>query len=493
MVIVNDAGTIVLINAQTERLFGYPREELLGTTVEVLVPERYRGAHTKHRLTYFSGAHPRPMGRGLDLYGRRRDGSEFPVEISLSPLETAGGLLVASAIRDITERKAVEAERERLLEERAAHAEANRVKDQFLATLSHELRTPLNAILGWINLIDVGALDEAEMRRALGTIARNARTQAQLVEDLLDVSRIISGKMQLRAVAMDLAEVADAARHVVLPAAEAKSITLRVKIEQRPLLITGDPDRLQQVIWNLLSNAVKFTPAYGRVELDVGSGPTGVTIVVRDTGEGIPASFIPHVFDRFRQADSTTTRAHGGLGLGLSIAKSIVELHGGTIAVSSGGARQGSTFRVELPVRYAAERRSPVRSHTHPLSLREIKVLVVDDQDDERELVAAIFRHAGAEVQTASNVDGALRLLREWSPRLLVSDLAMPTRDGYDLIATVRKMPSLAPIPAIAVTAHARTEDREAALSAGFDWYVSKPLDREMLLGRAAELLQRRG
>ena len=491
MVIVKDDGRIVLVNAQTERLFGFRREELLGQSVEMLVPERYRPAHTKHRLTYFSSAHPRPMGHGLDLFGRRKDGSEFPVEISLSPLETDEGILVASAIRDITERKAADAERDRLRQERAAHAEANRIKDQFLATLSHELRTPLNAILGWTSLINTGSLTQHEISRALTTIVRNARAQAQLVEDLLDVSRIISGKMQLRSTAIDLAEVADAALDVVRPAAEAKAIDLRANVDKRPLLIMGDPDRLQQVIWNLLSNAVKFTPPHGRVELQVSTDPAHVNIAVRDTGEGIPASFIAHVFDRFRQADSTTTRSHGGLGLGLSIAKSIVELHGGTIDVSSGGPGQGSTFKVSLPVPRMTERRRATRARADLDTLRNARILVVDDQDDERDLLTTIFEHAGAEVQTASTPFGALQILGQWSAQILVSDLAMPSQDGYFLIRQVRGTPSMQAIPAIAVTAHARPEDRDAALAAGFDAYVSKPLDRDILLARASELLQR--
>jgi protein-histidine pros-kinase len=489
MVIVNREGTIVLVNAQTERLFAYKRTELLGRSVEILVPDRLRPAHTSHRLRYFSGAHPRPMGAGLDLFGRRKDGSEFPVEISLSPLETDEGVLVASAIRDITERKAAEAERERLRQERAAHVEANRIKDQFLATLSHELRTPLNAILGWIGLINTGSLTEAELARALTTVTRNARAQAQLVEDLLDVSRIITGKMQLRFTAIDLAEIADAAVDVVKPAADAKRIDLQQRIDTRPLLIMGDPDRLQQVIWNLLSNAVKFTPARGRVELHVSLARERVTISVRDTGEGIPASFIPHVFDRFRQADSTTTRPQGGLGLGLSIAQSIVELHGGTITVTSGGSGQGSTFRVDLPVPLVTDRRSPARRRADVDALRDVEILVVDDQEDERDLLNAMFQRAGAHVRSAANASEALQILNHWPARILVSDLAMPGIDGYFLIRQIRSTPSLRAIPAIAVTAHARPEDRDAALAAGFDGYVSKPLDRDLLLARASELL----
>jgi PAS domain S-box-containing protein len=492
MVIVNADGRIVLVNAQAERAFGFRREELIGRTVEALVPERYGAVHTRHRLTYVSRAHPRPMGQGLDLFGRRKDGSEFPVEISLSPLQTDDGLLIVSAIRDITDRRAAEAERQRLLQERAAHAEASRIKDQFLATLSHELRTPLNAVLGWVSLINTGTLSDEEVRRGLETIARNACAQAQLVEDLLDVSRIVSGKLQITATAMDLAEVADAAVDVVRPAADAKRIEVRTRIERRPVLIMGDADRLQQVLWNLLSNAVKFTPPRGRVELQIEGGPRGVQMTVRDTGEGIPQSFLPHMFDRFRQADASSTRAHGGLGLGLSIAKSIVELHGGTIQASSPGPSQGSTISVHLPVARIAERRRLPRGRPDTTSLKNARVLVVDDQDDERTLLVAIFEHVEAEVRDASSVSDAFDVLSAWPAQLLVSDVAMSHEDGYVLLRRLRRTTPFEGLPVIAVTAHARPEDRDAALAAGFDEYVPKPIDTEFLLARASELLKRR-
>ena len=492
MVIVNARGEIVLVNAQTERLFGYRRGELLGKQVEMLVPDRYRRVHTRHRTNYFVGARPRPMGMGLELFGRRKDGSEFPVEISLSPLQTEEGELVASAIRDITERKTAEEERARLLQERTAHAEANRIKDEFLATLSHELRTPLNAVLGWIGLIESGSLAPDQITRALATVARNARAQAQLVDDLLDVSRILSGKLKVRTMALDLAEVAEAALDVVRPAARAKEIDLRANFFARPMLVMGDGDRLQQVIWNLLSNAVKFTPPHGRVELEVNATAGGVELQVRDTGQGIAPSFAPHVFDRFRQADSSTTRPHGGLGLGLAIARSIVELHGGTIEAVSSGIGCGATFRVQLPIGAVSERRRDRRPAVDTTALLGAQVLIVDDQDDERVLLAAIFDLAGAVVRKAGSVAEAFDELSRGGIDVIVTDLAMPTEDGYMLVRRLRATAELRNIPAVAVTAHARPEDRDAALAAGFDGYVSKPLDRELLLSRAASLIVRR-
>jgi PAS domain S-box-containing protein len=488
MVIVNRDGRIVLVNAQTERVFGYHRDELLNQPIEKLVPERYRGAHIGHRFRYSQAAHARPMGVGLELYGLRRDGSEFPVEISLSPLETEEGPLVASAIRDISDRRAAEAERARLLQERAAHVEANRIKDEFLATLSHELRTPLNAVIGWAGLLKSGALTAEAARAALQTIERNARMQAQLIEDLLDVSRILSGKLRLETCALDLAEVADAATATVRPAADSKRIALEIMVEMRPLLLVGDPDRLQQVLWNLLSNAIKFTPEGGQVELRVSHSDSAAHVVVRDTGPGIHPAFLPHVFDRFRQADSSTTRNHGGLGLGLAITRSIVELHGGTIEASSGGPGAGATFRVRLPAAAVVSAR-PEIGPGGSARLDGVRVLVVDDQPDERLLISAILHGAGAEIRPAHSVAEALAIVDDWTPAVIVSDIAMPDQDGYALIRRLRAhSSSLADTPAIAVTAHARLDDRERALAAGFQMYVAKPVRAEDLIRRVSRM-----
>ena len=492
MVIVDADARIVLVNAQTEKLFGFDRDDLLGQQVDMLVPDWNRHADRRRRSSPPSAAQSRAMAMGLELFGRRKDGTEFPVEISLSPLETEEGVLVASAIRDITERKSAEAERARLMQERSAHLETNRIKDEFLATLSHELRTPLNAVLGWISLIETGSLDNAGVGRALTTISRNARAQAQLVDDLLDVSRIVSGKLRLQTGPLDLTEVADAAIEVVKPSADAKHIQLDVRHEVRPILITGDPDRIQQVIWNILSNAIKFTTEHCRVYLQSRIIGAQVEVLIRDTGQGIPPAFLPHVFDRFRQGDSSTTRPHGGLGLGLAIARSIVELHGGTIDVSSSGEGHGATFRVQLPLPLQVERRSRARGKVSLGSLKEARILVVDDQDDERALLTAIFEQHGTEVRTAPSVADAFETLREWQPDLIVSDLAMPFEDGYVFIRRLRGVEQLRRLPVLAVTAHARPEDRAAALAAGFNAYVSKPLERETLLSRAATLLARR-
>ena len=486
IVIVDQKGDIVLVNAQTEHLFGYQRADLLGRSIEVLVPERLRTAHRSHRADYSRAAGVRPMGAGLELYGRRQDGTEFPVEISLSPLETEEGTLVASAIRDITERRQAEAERAELIRERGIQAEANQTKDEFLATLSHELRTPLNAILGWSSLLLNHEVEPERQVRALQTIERNARVQVQLIEDMLDVSRILSGKLRVVVGPMDLVRVVEASIDVMRPAARAKRIRIRTSFAAPQLHMIGDPDRLQQVMWNLLSNALKFSASEGHVEVRVERAERHARIVVADHGKGITRQFLPYVFDRFRQADSSTTRIHGGLGLGLAIVRHLVELHGGRVGAESAGERQGATFTVELPIGQSwAPDLSPGRATRRVTNrLDGLRVLVVDDQADERELFTTILKRFGAETASASSAADGLRLVHEWRPDVLVSDIAMPEEDGYVLLQKVR---ALGPdrggaVPAVAVTAHARAEDRERAVAGGFQSYVAKPIDRLKLV-----------
>jgi signal transduction histidine kinase/ActR/RegA family two-component response regulator len=458
----------------------------------MLVPAQYHGSHVQHRSGYIASAKPRPMGAGLELFGVRKDGTEFPVEISLSPFETEEGTLVASAIRDITDRKLAEQERARLLNERAAHAEANRIKDEFLATLSHELRTPLNAILGWTSLIREGALNQESTGRAVATIERNARVQAHLIEDLLDVSRIVTGNLRLQVVPIDFCQVVENAVDVVRPASAARTLDLQVFFETRPLLMIGDPDRLQQAVWNLLSNAVKFSPVGAQVEARVWSGDRTIHLTVCDTGRGIDPYFLPYVFDRFRQADSSYTRLGGGLGLGLSIVRSVVELHGGTVEASSAGEGKGATFSLALPVAGVAAdlaRLPEVTREDETDRLDGIRVLVVDDQPDERELLHTILTSRGAEVDLANSADAAFEQMLQHMPTVVVTDIAMPEQDGYALLRRLRALPDdRRNLPAIAVTAHARTEDRARALTEGFHGYLSKPIEYVRLVRLVRDL-----
>ena len=386
--------------------------------------------------------------------------------------------------REIEERRRVERERTEALER---ERDANRLKDEFLATLSHELRTPLNAVLGWTRVLRSAQVEPATTARALESIERNARAQARLIEDLLEISRIVTGKLRLQPRETDLAAIVDAAVEIVQPAATAKRLRVSVNIAVRPALTAGDPDRLQQVVWNLLSNAVKFTPAEGevmvRLRLD-----NGYRITIHDTGQGIDARFLPHVFEAFRQADGTASREHGGLGLGLAIAKQIVEMHGGTIAARSAGRGTGSTFEVCLPsvVRPAGRETGagravaalPAEAIDSSL-LRNVRVLVVDDEEDARLLMQTALAQHGAHVTTASSVADALVILDDAAPDVIVSDIGMPNEDGYSLIRRLRARPSSqgGSIPAVAVTAYASTGDQSATEAAGYQAHVAKPFE----------------
>lgn len=398
---------------------------------------------------------------------------------------------------DMTEQARAEAERERLAQEReqlfaaeqtarleAEHA--NRLKDEFLATVSHELRTPLTAILGWLDLYRGSDRSPARAARALETIERNARALHQLVDDILDVSRIMSGKMEIDVGAVPVATAVEAALEAVRPAAMAKDIRLQQTLDTRAT-ITGDVQRIQQVAWNLLSNAVKFTPKGGRVQIVVERRGSAVAIVVADTGQGIGADFLPYVFDRFRQADSGHTRAHGGLGLGLAIVKQLVELHGGTVTAESEGLGKGAVFTVLLPV--ALARQSPVPNlpaalADAPAELVGRRVLIVEDEDDTRELLREILEGAGLVVRAAPSVAVAMEAFREMRPELVVSDIGMPEQDGFSFVRWLRSLSDEegGRTPAIALTAFARTDDRTSVLRAGFRAHIPKPLDIAELL-----------
>jgi signal transduction histidine kinase/ActR/RegA family two-component response regulator len=402
--------------------------------------------------------------------------------------------IVVRAFNDMLDRIAEAIERER---------EANRLKDEFLATLSHELRTPLNAVLGWARILRSGHLDAAAQAQALETIERNARGQARLIEDLLDMSGIVSGRPRLRVRETDLAAVVDAAVEAIGPAAAAKQLRLTLDVNARPALTAGDPWRLQQIVWNLLSNAAKFTPPGGeiRVRLD---RENGYRLTVQDTGAGIDPAFQRFVFDRFRQADSSPTREYGGLGLGLAIAKQLVELHGGTIQVHSAGRGHGSTFEVHLPS-VVVEQREDVRGNvpsepaaamrTDESLLKGVHVLVVDDEEDTRTLLDATLTQFGAQVTTASSVAEALASIDRHAPTVLLSDIAMPEEDGHVLIRRLRTRPASegGNIPAVAVTAYASVGDGLAAEAAGYQAFVTKPFDPlevanlVALLGRSSQ------
>jgi signal transduction histidine kinase/ActR/RegA family two-component response regulator len=399
---------------------------------------------------------------------------------------------------------ATAAERENLLlRERAARDEAERLsalKDEFLATLSHELRTPLNAILGWASMLQRGGKDEATFKRGLATIERNARAQGQLIDDLLDMSRIISGTLRLDVQLIEPDKVIEAALGTVHPAAVAKRIDLRVDVGRGVGLVLGDPGRLQQVMWNLLSNAVKFTPNGGMVQVILGRDNQDVVIRVIDSGIGIAPDFLPHVFDRFRQQDASITRKHGGLGLGLSIARQLVELQGGTIDVASEGAHTGTTFTLRLPLAEPQARSPQPAPVVADRAVRQgdlagVKVLLVDDADDTLDVLQQILQHSGATTMAASSAGTALALLEHEQPDVIVSDIGMPDIDGFELMRRIRRRTASAggAIPAIALTAFTRQDDRRKAMQAGFDDYLAKPVEPDSLVAHIAQAVGQRG
>jgi PAS domain S-box-containing protein len=436
--------------------------------------------------------------------------------VRISPLSHDNQIIgTLTIIEDVTERVAREGElqaqiedRSRLLSsEKLARNEAeraNRLKDEFLATISHELRNPLNAILGWAHMMRLGNLTPANVERAVETIYRNAKSQAQLVADLLDVSRIISGKLRLDVRTVDLLNIVNAAIDSIRPAAEAKSIRLQTMLDPAAGPISGDADRLQQIVWNLLTNAVKFTPKGGRIQVKVQRVDSHVEIVVRDSGVGISKEFLPYVFDRFRQADASTTRIHGGLGLGLSIVHQLVDLHGGSVSVQSEGEGKGATFTITLPfvgvISSPAEVESDQATPSDEVisfdglpSLQGLKVLVVDDEADTRELIGEVLKECGSEVITSRSAAEALVALEQHQPDVLISDLGMPDEDGYSLISKIRALPSErgGQIPAAALTAYARVEERLRVLRSGFQFHLPKPVDSAELVTVVASLAGR--
>jgi PAS domain S-box-containing protein len=439
---------------------------------------------------------------------RRADGmARWMIEQANPLFEGPGGAFsgyIGSCV-DITESKQVQSEREETLKaERAAREEAERVgrlKDEFLATVSHELRTPLNAILGWSTLLRRLDARGEDHKRGLETIERNARVQGQIIADLLDMSRIISGKVQLDVQPIDLNEVIHAALDAVKLSIEARKLRLRVTLDARAGRLRGDPGRLQQVFWNLLTNAVKFTPSGGRIDLVMERVNSHVEVSIEDSGIGIKPEFLAFVFDRFRQADASTTRRHGGLGLGLSIVKHLVELHGGSVRVKSPGEGLGATFVVALPISVVrtedagpAERTTfsdvDVSSIALP-SLEGVRALIVDDQEDARILVCRLIEQFGGRCALAESAVDALRILETQDVNVIVSDIGMPDTDGYELIRKIRSMPSHAirNLPAIALTAYARADDRQRALLAGYQMHVSKPVEPRELIAGIASLL----
>jgi PAS domain S-box-containing protein len=489
-------GQIVDANEAFLSMLGYSREELVaGLSWKDMTPPEYaelderafREMETKGICTPFEKAYV------------AKDGRLVPILIGVAFWEGSTDSGVAWIV-DISARRAAEAERDSLLErERLARAQAeqaNRSKDEFLAMVSHELRTPLNAMLGWARMLASGTLDQARQKRGLEVIERNAIAQAQLIEDLLDVSRIVHGKLRLEVASMDFRAVVEAAVDSVRPSVEHKGVALSATLEPELDPIVGDAHRLQQVVWNLLSNAAKFTPKGGHVQVQLRKSGEHVELVVADDGRGISEAALPYVFERFRQADASITRAFGGLGLGLSIAKHLAELHGGSITAESPGEGAGSRFTLRLgnaPLPAEGSQRPPAPPRSRgaineiPPELAGLRILVVDDEPDARELASTILCQGGATILPASSAEHALRLLAEQPIDVILSDIGMPELDGYELIRRVRQLPTPAGrIPAAALTAFARTDERRQAMLAGFQLHISKPVEPTELTAAVA-------
>jgi len=506
-------GRLLEVNETFTRLSGYTREETVGrTTLELGL-----WAEPADREAELAAVAKHGRLRDVEYRFRMKDGRELVGLLSAEQIEIGGDPCALTVIEDVTERKRAEAERDQMLERekslRAEAEKANRLKDEFLATVSHELRTPLTAILGWAHMLETDGLDQKMSRHAVTVIQRNARQQQQIVEDILDVSRIITGKLRLESELVELTPVVQAALDTIAPTAEAKGLRLRSSFDPEAA-VTGDAARLQQVVWNLLANAVKFTPAGGEVRASVERLLTHVRVEVSDTGQGILPEFLPYAFDRFRQADMGTTRQHGGLGLGLSIVRHLVEAHGGSVHAYSAGEGLGATFTVDLPLpaveaEPAASRNEPTAaqaggksapgdSQASPAGLKEealpplvgMRVLAVDDDADTLEMLLLFLRRAGAEAAGAASTAAALEALERFRPDVLVADIGMPGADGYELLRRVRAFPPErgGHTPAVALTAYAGEADRARALRSGFQAHLPKPVAPDALVKTVANL-----
>jgi PAS domain S-box-containing protein len=501
--LLDHTGHIVRVNPAATALLGRPEAELARQSFATLCGAADVPTNPWQLL------HRAPTGalRDLEFEIPTRAGTSLALSTSWALVRDKRGKIIGmlAVARDITARKREEEGRARLLaREQAARRlaeEASRSKDEFLATVSHELRTPLNAMIGWVDMLRAGVLDGPTTARALETVERNMKLQTQLVEDLLDVSRIISGKLRLDVKPVHLVAIIEAAIESVRPAATAKTIEVQTVFEPLTDPVVGDPDRLQQIVWNLLSNAIKFTPQAGRVVVRLERRDEQTELTVRDSGKGISPDFLPFVFDRFRQADSSSTRVYGGLGLGLAIVRHLVELHGGTVSVESAGEGHGATFTVRLPF-------MPLRTvgalDVHPttppgslpatqLNLTGLRVLIVDDSSDERELFTIALERHGAAVTAAASVAEAVKAFEETRPEVIVSDISMPGEDGYDLIRRVRAsgVEGGGRTPAVALTAYASAADRQRTLLAGFHLHLAKPVDATELATVVARLAGR--
>jgi two-component system CheB/CheR fusion protein len=464
MVIVDARGLIVLVNSQTERLFGYDRSELLGQPVEILIPDALRSRHHAHRREYSREPRPRTMGEGLELAALRKDGSTFPVDIALGPLAGEDGTLVSAAIRDVTERKRTE-----------------RAMRDFLATLGHELRNPMAAISNATRLLGHPRVTPEQARWSLGVLEAEGRHMTRLIDDLLDLSRVARNTIQLKRERVELASVIDRVLNTTRTVVEQRGQTITVDLPREPLPVDGDPVRLAQVFSNLVDNAAKYGAAGNRIELDARREGSILAVAVRDRGHGIAAESLPRIFDMFYRTDRSLEQHEGGLGIGLTLVRQLVELHGGSVEAASGGLGLGSTFTVRLPLldgppAAPADEPPPVAA-----GAGRRRVLVVDDNRRAADSLAEILRLDGHEVETAYDGRQALAAAERFRPHVALLDIGMPEVNGYDVARQVRAEPWGAGLYLVALTGLGTPEDRARAADAGFDTHLVKPVDVDAL------------
>jgi PAS domain S-box-containing protein len=486
-----DDGKIVVANTTLLRLLGYGRDEILELHIEKIFSIAGRIFYQTH---FFPLLKLKNQVEEVYLSLRSKSGADIPVLVNAARRERGGRFFNDCVFMPMRQRNQYEDE---ILKAKKEAEEATRAKDEFLSVVSHELRTPLNGILGWAQILQTRNPDSETVKRAVDAIVRGARAQSKLIEDILDFTRIISGKLRLDVRQVDLVLIVESAMDVITPAANAKNISLQTVLDSNSF-VSGDIERLQQILWNLLSNAVKFTPKGGRVQIRVQRVNSSVEIVVSDTGKGISPEFLPFVFERFKQSDNSTSRRYGGLGLGMAITRHIVELHGGTIRAESPGEDLGTTFTVSLPVSVSSSARPVPAEETGEISpadengsradslppLDGLCVLIVDDERDARDLLIAVLSRQGANVVVAETVAEAVKKFQAQAPDLIISDIEMPDEDGFSLIKKLRAFnrTQTRKIPAVALTAHARPSERLKILSAGFQMHLAKPVDTSELI-----------
>jgi len=483
---IDERGTVSTFNPAAERIFGYSAAEVVGSNVNILMPEPYHGEHDRYLANYLETGHAKIIGIGREVIGRRKDGSTFPMELAISAFHIGARPHFTGIVRDIAERKQLEGELRRRLDDLA---EADRQKNEFLAMLAHELRNPLAPMRNALHIMKMPGADAGTVKTSRDMMERQMHQLVRLVDDLLDVSRIIRGKIDLRCEQVDLAVVVARAVETAQPVVDAHGHELSVSLPDPPVLVQADPVRLSQVIANLLTNAAKYTDKAGRIYLSAEREGEGAAIRVRDAGLGISAEFLPHVFDLFAQGDRSLARSQGGLGIGLTLVKRLVEMHGGRVSATSAGENQGSEFTVHLPALAHAQLAQEAGPGAYPRTTDALRkrVLVVDDNVDAADSIAMILRMSGYDVRCVYDGHSVLQVAGAYHPDVIVLDIGLPGMSGYDVARQLRQEPQFRETPLVAVTGYGQDEDRRQSREAGFDYHLTKPVDPDALQALVAD------